>query len=162
MSSSKSRNSNSSDFLNDECDDESFLLDWNNHTFSMTSSLSLIRERQDLVDVTIVAGQNDTSTDDEDDEQDEDIESRHCRSFGAHKVILSACSPYLRRLLRGLSSWQHPVLVFREIPADDLEAILTFVRYLCFSNRAVHSNSPYFDGFSLLKWLYRQYWRQWH
>ena len=93
MSSSKSRNSNSSDFLNDECDDESFLLDWNNHTFSMTSSLSLIRERQDFVDVTIVAGQNDTSNDDEDDEQDEDIESRHCISDFKSSCDCEANSP---------------------------------------------------------------------
>jgi BTB/POZ domain len=124
--SSKSRLSRSSDDFNVEAEDESFLLDWNNHNFSMTSSFADIRDRQDFVDVTIVAGQADPNVVDEA-ECDDDFESRQCRSFGAHKVILSACSPYLRHLLRGLSSWQHPVLVFREIPAEDLEAILTFV-----------------------------------
>ena len=110
-------------------DDETFLLDWNNHNFSLTSSFADIRDRQDFIDVTIVAGPNDAATDEANGDADFDdgVDNSRCRSFGAHKVILSACSPYLRHLLRGLTSWQHPVLVFREIPAEDLEAILTFV-----------------------------------
>ena len=44
-------------------DDETFLLDWNNHNFSLTSSFADIRDRQDFIDVTIVAGPNDAATD---------------------------------------------------------------------------------------------------
>ena len=107
-----------------EEEEESFLLQWNNHTCSMTNSFADLRDRQDFVDVTLVAGGPEAEVNDLD---DDDVCQANTRTFGAHKVILSACSPHLKHVLRGLPKWQHPVLVFREVPAEDLEAILTFV-----------------------------------
>jgi hypothetical protein len=126
MSSAKDNGFKTSDHYYDE-EDESFLLQWNNHNFSMSSSFAALRDKQDFVDVTLVArGDNEDSDLDED---DDDNERNKTRTFSAHKVILSASSPHLRHLLRGLPKWQHPILVFRDVPAEDLEAILTFVRF---------------------------------
>jgi hypothetical protein len=38
--------------------------------------------------------------------------------------MLSACSPYFRELLSGITVWQHPVLFLRDIPLHDLALIL--------------------------------------
>ena len=109
-----------------EEEEESFLLQWNNHTCSMSNSFADLRDRQDFVDVTLVAG---SSEFEENELEDENMCHEKSQTFAAHKVILSACSPHLKHLLRGLPKWQHPVLVFRDVPAEDLEAILTFVSY---------------------------------
>jgi len=45
----------------------------------------------------------------------------------AHKVVLSACSSYFRDLLRGISLWQHPVLVLKDVQFLELQSILEFV-----------------------------------
>ena len=41
--------------------------------------------------------------------------------------MLSACSSYFKDLLRGISLWQHPVLVLKDVPFHDLQSILEFV-----------------------------------
>ena len=95
MSSSKSGLLESSDHFYDE-EEESFLLQWNNHNFSMSNSFANLRERQDFVDVTIVAGSNfnnvgDVDNDLQSDQDDEEgFAERQSRTFRAHKVILSA------------------------------------------------------------------------
>ena len=45
----------------------------------------------------------------------------------AHKVVLSACSSYFRDLLKGISLWQHPVLVLKDVRFLELQSILEFV-----------------------------------
>jgi hypothetical protein len=93
MSTSKSGLLESSDHFYDE-EEESFLLQWNNHNFSMSDSFANLRERQEFVDVTLVAGSNvdsDVDNVDESDQEDEEgFAERQSRTFGAHKVILSA------------------------------------------------------------------------
>ena len=37
------------------------------------------------------------------------------------QVVLSACSPYFRDILRGISAWQHPVIVLKDVPYSDLQ-----------------------------------------
>ena len=42
--------------------------------------------------------------------------------------MLSACSTYLRAVLRDLPRWQHPVIMMpKDLPGRDLEDILTFI-----------------------------------
>jgi len=85
---------------------DQFCLKWNNYQLSLTSAFKHLLEEEDFVDVTLSAeGQN----------------------LKAHKVVLSACSSYFRELLRGISSWQHPVLVLRDVCFLELQSILEFV-----------------------------------
>jgi len=85
---------------------DQFCLKWNNYQLSLTSAFKHLLEEEDFVDVTLSAeGQN----------------------LKAHKVVLSACSSYFRDLLRGISLWQHPVLVLKDVPFLELQSILEFV-----------------------------------
>jgi len=85
---------------------DQFCLKWNNYQLSLTSAFKHLLEEEDFVDVTLSSeGQN----------------------LKAHKVVLSACSSYFRELLRGISLWQHPVLVLRDVPFLELQSILEFV-----------------------------------
>jgi len=85
---------------------DQFCLKWNNYQASLTSAFKNLLEEEDFVDVTLTA-ENQT--------------------LKAHKVVLSACSPYFRDLLKGINPWQHPVLVLRDVPFLDLHTILAFV-----------------------------------
>jgi len=48
------------------------------------------------------------------------------RRLSAHKMLLSACSPYFRELLKG-NPCQHPIIVLRDIKYDDLHSLLQFM-----------------------------------
>jgi len=85
---------------------EQYCLKWNNYQLSLTSAFKHILEEEDFVDVTL---------------------SAQGQSLKAHKVVLSACSTYFKELLRGISLWQHPVLVLKDVPFSDLQSILEFV-----------------------------------
>lgn len=47
-------------------------------------------------------------------------------SFTAHKVVLSACSPYFRRLLKA-NPCQHPIVILRDVQQKDMENLLRFM-----------------------------------
>jgi len=85
---------------------DQFCLKWNNYQASLTNAFKSLLENEDFVDVTLSAGG---------------------KTLRAHKVVLSACSSYFKQLLRGISSWQHPVLVMRDVPFVDLYTILEFI-----------------------------------
>ena len=85
---------------------DQFCLKWNNYQLSLTSAFKHILEEEEFVDVTLSAGG---------------------QNLKAHKVVLSACSSYFRDLLRGISLWQHPVLVLRDVQFLELQSILEFV-----------------------------------
>jgi len=85
---------------------DQFCLKWNNYQASLTNAFKSLLEKEDFVDVTLSAGG---------------------KTLRAHKVVLSACSSYFKQLLRGISSWQHPVLVMRDVPFVDLYTILEFI-----------------------------------
>lgn len=85
---------------------EHFCLKWNNYRSSLTATFKSLRDCDEFVDMTL---------------------SAEGTNLKAHKVVLSACSPYFRQLLTGLAVWQHPVLFLRDIPLHDLALILEFV-----------------------------------
>jgi len=85
---------------------EQYSLKWTNYQRNVTSSFKTLLENEEFVDVTISA------------------EGKSC---SAHRVVLSAASPYFRNLLSSLKAWQHPVLVLRDISHLDITAILEFV-----------------------------------
>uniref|UniRef100_A0A182F630 BTB domain-containing protein n=1 Tax=Anopheles albimanus TaxID=7167 RepID=A0A182F630_ANOAL len=72
---------------------------------SILSSFRHLRDEEDFVDVTIAC---DT------------------RSFTAHKVVLSACSPYFRKLLKA-NPCEHPIVILRDVRSDDIENLLRFM-----------------------------------
>ncbi|XP_011501008.1 PREDICTED: uncharacterized protein LOC105364705 isoform X2 [Ceratosolen solmsi marchali] len=82
-----------------------YSLSWGEFGSSLASAVQLLRGHGDLVDVTLAAGG---------------------RSFSAHKIVLSAASPFLLDLLKS-TPCQHPVVMLAGIGADDLESILEFV-----------------------------------
>ncbi len=88
--------------------EQRFALTWTDYRSSLVSAFESLRADEELVDVTLGC---------------------QGRRFGAHKVLLSACSPYFRALLRGMHPGQHPVIMLHgsEANAPDLEAILEFV-----------------------------------
>lgn len=48
------------------------------------------------------------------------------RTMRAHRVLLAACSPYLKSILQD-NPCRHPVLIFRDLRHDDLHALLHFM-----------------------------------
>ena len=85
---------------------EKFCLRWNDFESNIGLAFKEIREEKEFFDVTLAC---------EDDNQ-----------VMAHKVILSACSPFFRNILRR-NSHQHPLLYLKGVKHRDLLAILNFM-----------------------------------
>ncbi|KAH8412585.1 hypothetical protein KR009_003369 [Drosophila setifemur] len=82
-----------------------YALKWNDFQTSILSSFRHLRDEEDFVDVTLACDE---------------------RSFTAHKVVLSACSPYFRRLLKA-NPCEHPIVILRDVRSDDVENLLSFM-----------------------------------
>ena len=86
-------------------DEDKFCLQWNEFEANITSGFQDLREEKDFFDVTLAC-------------EDEQI--------SAHKVILSACSPFFRTILRR-NSHPHPLLYMKGVKFTELESILYFM-----------------------------------
>jgi len=84
---------------------EKFCLRWNDFESNISVAFRELREDKDFFDVTLAC----------DDEQ-----------ISAHKVILSACSPFFRNILRR-NPHQHPLLYLKGVKFTDLQAVLNFM-----------------------------------
>jgi len=84
---------------------EKFCLKWNDFEANISLAFRELREDKDFFDITLVC-------------EDEQLE--------AHKVVLSACSPFFRALLKR-NKHQHPMLYLRGVQAAELVAVLTFM-----------------------------------
>merc|ERR1712126_179539 len=84
---------------------EKFCLRWNDFETNISSAFRELRDDKDFFDVTLAC-------------EDEQIQ--------AHKVILSACSPFFRNVLRR-NPHQHPLLYLRGVKYTDLQSVLTFM-----------------------------------
>ena len=84
---------------------EKFCLKWNDFEGNVSNAFRELREEKDFFDVTLAC----------DDEQ-----------IQAHKVIVSACSPFFRNVLRR-NPHQHPLLYLKGIQKRELQAILNFM-----------------------------------
>ncbi|XP_034668200.1 protein abrupt isoform X2 [Drosophila subobscura] len=82
-----------------------YALKWNDFQTSILSSFRHLRDEEDFVDVTLACDE---------------------RSFTAHKVVLSACSPYFRKLLKA-NPCEHPIVILRDVRSDDVENLLSFM-----------------------------------
>jgi len=85
--------------------DQRFSLKWNNYQSHLVTAFESLLDQKDFIDVTLgVEG----------------------RKLPAHKMLLSACSPYFRDLLKG-NPCQHPIIILRDICYDDLFSLLQFM-----------------------------------
>eukprot|EP00092_Neocalanus_flemingeri_P015457 GFUD01016734.1.p1 GENE.GFUD01016734.1~~GFUD01016734.1.p1 ORF type:complete len:354 (-),score=90.17 GFUD01016734.1:152-1213(-) len=84
---------------------EKFCLRWNDFETNVSVAFKELREEKDFFDVTLAC----------DDSQ-----------IQAHKVILSACSPFFRNVLRR-NPHQHPLLYLKGVKYQDLLSVLNFM-----------------------------------
>ena len=84
---------------------EKFCLRWNDFETNVSQAFRELREEKDFFDVTLAC---------EDDQ------------VSAHKVILSACSPFFRNILRK-NPHQHPLLYMKGVKYQEMLAVLNFM-----------------------------------
>ena len=84
---------------------ETFCLRWNEFESNISVAFREIREEKDLFDCTLSCGS---------------------RQIQAHKLILSACSPFFKSILKQ-NPHQHPLLYLKGVEFTDLKAVLTFM-----------------------------------
>ena len=100
---------------------EKFSLRWNDFQSTVSQSLGLLRKEEDFFDVTLVS---------EDHSQ-----------MSAHKVVLSACSPFFKNIFRS-NSHSHPLLYLGSINSIHLGFILDYIY-----QGEVHILQDQLDGF---------------
>jgi len=84
---------------------EKFCLRWNDFESNISVAFREIRDEKDFFDVTLACGD---------------------RQIQAHKLILSACSPFFRGVLRR-NPHAHPLLYLKGVEYGDLQAVLNFM-----------------------------------
>jgi hypothetical protein len=84
---------------------DKFCLRWNDFESNISSAFRELRDDKDFFDVTLAC----------DDEQ-----------IQAHKVIISACSPFFHNVLRR-NPHQHPLLYLKGMKFTDLQSVLNFM-----------------------------------
>ncbi|XP_046404934.1 uncharacterized protein LOC124170271 isoform X2 [Ischnura elegans] len=87
-------------------DEQQFCLRWNNFLTNITSQFGTLRDDEDFVDVTLACG------------------GMHVK---AHRVVLSACSPYFKRMFKSVPYCQHPVVFLEGIEPSHLLSLLAFM-----------------------------------
>jgi hypothetical protein len=85
---------------------EKFCLRWNDFEKNISGAFRELREDKDFFDVTLACEDSD--------------------QLLAHKVILSACSPFFRTVLRR-NPHQHPLLYLKGVKYTDLQSVLNFM-----------------------------------
>ncbi|KAH8386156.1 hypothetical protein KR200_001681 [Drosophila serrata] len=84
---------------------QQFCLRWNNYQSNLTTIFDQLLQNECFVDVTLACDG---------------------RSMKAHKMVLSACSPYFQTLLAE-TPCQHPIVIMRDVNWSDLKAIVEFM-----------------------------------
>ncbi|XP_043212165.1 broad-complex core protein isoforms 1/2/3/4/5-like isoform X9 [Amphibalanus amphitrite] len=86
-------------------DGQRFCLKWNDFRNSVTAVFEDLRQDEELVDITLCC---------------------EGKKVKAHRMMLSACSPYFRELLKE-NPCQHPVFFLKDTTYVDLKAVVEFV-----------------------------------
>ncbi|XP_076753884.1 uncharacterized protein LOC143425135 isoform X13 [Xylocopa sonorina] len=86
-------------------DDQQFCLRWNNHQSTLIQNFDTLLENGTLVDCTLAA------------------EGKYLK---AHKVVLSACSPYFEGLLSEHYD-KHPVFILKDVKFKELKAMMDYM-----------------------------------
>uniref|UniRef100_A0A1B6DX45 BTB domain-containing protein n=1 Tax=Clastoptera arizonana TaxID=38151 RepID=A0A1B6DX45_9HEMI len=82
-----------------------FCLRWNNHQSNLLSVFDQLLHDEAFVDVTLA------------------VEGQLLR---AHKMVLSACSPYFQALFVGHPD-KHPIVILKDVPYADMRSLLDFM-----------------------------------
>jgi len=87
--------------------EQQFCLKWNNHRSTILSVFDTLLEEESLVDVTL---------------------STEGQFLRAHRIVLSACSPYFRAIFR--SSYMNnkePLIVLKDVDFENLKALVEYM-----------------------------------
>ena len=84
---------------------EKLCLQWNDFQTNISSAFRDLKEEKDFSDVTLVCA-------------DQQVE--------AHRVILAACSPFFKKVLRKVQH-SHPLIYMKGVNFSDMEAVLSFI-----------------------------------
>lgn len=84
---------------------QQFCLRWNNYQSNLTSVFDQLLQNEAFVDVTLACDG---------------------RSIKAHKMVLSACSPYFQTLF-STTPCQHPIVIMRDVNWFELKSIVDFM-----------------------------------
>ncbi|XP_058062649.1 protein tramtrack, beta isoform [Anopheles bellator] len=82
-----------------------FCLRWNNHQTNLLSVFDQLLHDETFIDVTLA------------------VEGQHLK---AHKMVLSACSPYFQQLFVNHPE-RHPIVILRDVPYKDMKCLLDFM-----------------------------------
>ncbi|XP_031847209.1 BTB/POZ domain-containing jim lovell protein isoform X2 [Nomia melanderi] len=82
-----------------------YSLRWNNHQTHILQAFEALLHAEILVDVTLVCAET---------------------SLRAHKVVLSACSPFFERIFAE-HPCKHPVIVLKDFPGHEVAALIDFM-----------------------------------
>ncbi|XP_032598893.1 protein bric-a-brac 2 isoform X2 [Drosophila grimshawi] len=86
-------------------DNQQFCLRWNNYQSNLTNVFDELLQSESFVDVTLAC---------------------EGHSIKAHKMVLSACSPYFQALFYD-NPCQHPIIIMRDVNFCDLKALVEFM-----------------------------------
>ena len=86
---------------------QKLFLKWNDYNTSLLNTFQSLRQERDFIDVTLIS--------------DDEIKLQ------AHKVVLSACSPFFRNVLRHSSNGDHPLLFLSGVQSPELQLVLEYV-----------------------------------
>ncbi|RXG56467.1 Longitudinals lacking protein-like [Armadillidium vulgare] len=92
-------------FFFPEMVEQHFCLRWNNYRTNITAEFETLREGEHFVDVTLACDG---------------------RQLKAHKVVLSACSPYFKELLQG-NPCSHPIIILKDVAYTHMRSLLEFM-----------------------------------
>lgn len=84
---------------------QQFCLRWNNYQTNLTNVFDELLQSESFVDVTLAC---------------------EGQSIKAHKMILSACSPYFQALFYD-NPCQHPIVIMRDVRWQELKALMEFM-----------------------------------
>lgn len=82
-----------------------FCLRWNNHQSNLLSVFDQLLHDESFVDVTLA------------------VEGQYLK---AHKMVLSACSPYFQTLFVNNPD-KHPIVILKDVPYNDMRSLLDFM-----------------------------------
>lgn len=98
-------NNNSNNNQNGGQGAQQFCLRWNNYQSNLTSVFDQLLQSESFVDVTLACDGH---------------------SIKAHKMVLSACSPYFQTLFFD-NPCQHPIIIMRDVKWPELKAVVEFM-----------------------------------
>jgi len=86
-------------------DQQQFCLRWNDFQSNIVTCFKHLRTERSFTDVTLAC------------------DGQTCK---AHKMVLSACSPYFKSLLEN-NPCKHPIIILKDVPFNHLQSILEFM-----------------------------------